>query len=446
MRRLAVLFAVMSINGCACLFDGFAYDFDAGALPHLADGGSLTLMHPDCVPLREDVSAAQLLDVTHGAPVTDGVVESPVTSTGCVVVRDEYRGGRRVSVSLLQYVGLVVLDEDTQLYGEGEWTYLSVTLDGAGSLHATFDLDGNGKRDALVDEVRAGGLLQSRTATQFDDANDGVTRRETMTVLDVDHMTFKVEQLVAGELVVVSDFTASTTQNQVSGCYQPRPPGQTDTVGCGKTDAELRTLVHDALASYVSCLSSYGSWSFAQLEAFVLDDIKTPEMNIECFRDPTYFGQALSARDTLRLNVDMISCANENPTFVNSTIVHEMLHFTRGPHEFDSPSGPYGPRAAAYSDPMRACEELCYGTLKTKCSCARCLGVKACDSRCSGLPSCRVDPADGGAPTMSEAVGAHCPSTNTWFSTMASCGAATGCPGGKSNCKSYSVSCDSSCQ
>ena len=73
-------------------------------------------------------------------------------------------------------------DRAAQLYGAREWTYLSAPLDAAGSMHATFDLDGNGKRDALVDEVRAGGLLQSRTATQFDDSNDTVTRRETMTV------------------------------------------------------------------------------------------------------------------------------------------------------------------------------------------------------------------------------------------------------------------------
>lgn len=171
----------------------------------------------------------------------------------------------------------------------------------------------------------------------------------------------------------MTEFDASTRQRQTLSCYQPAPAGASDTVPCGKTDAQLRALVHDAIASYVSCLSAYGSFSMAQLEVFLLDDIKTDEMFIECFRDKNYFGEAQSATDTLRLNVDMISGCETSSSFINSTIVHEMLHFTRGPHEFDNPAG-HGPRAAAYSDPMRACEALCYGTLKTKCSCARCLG------------------------------------------------------------------------
>jgi hypothetical protein len=216
------------------------------------------------------------------------------------------------------------------------------------------------------------------------------------------------------------------------------------------SQAAKSDIVHTALKSYTTCLDGYGGgWSLSQLEAFLLDDIKANEMNLSCFRDPTYFGEAQSATDTLRLNVDMLGGC-ENAGFVNSTIVHEMLHFTRGPHEFDldGVQGPFGPRAAAYSDPMRACEALCYGdsAVKTKCSCARCLGVKACDNRCAGLPSCRVGSPDGGAPTMSEAVGSHCAATNTWYSTMASCSGASGCPGGKSGCKSYSVSCDPGCQ
>jgi hypothetical protein len=322
---------------------------------------------------------------------------------------------------------------------------MSATFDADHSMHATFDLDGDGRMDAQVDELRSGGLLQSRTSTEFDDTTGSVVRRETMTVYDVDHMNFKVEELVSGVLTTVSDFDAPTLQKQVSSCYGPAPPGDDDTVPCGKTDAQLRQLVHEALENFARCLDNYGGrWTLSQFEVFLLD-LTVYVRPIKCFRDPTYYGHAQLANGTLRLNNDMLTCEMESLNFVYSTIVHEMLHFSRGPHEFDSPMGHYGPRAQAYSDPMYACEELCFGTLKTRCSCARCLRTKACDSRCRGLDTCRVDAPDG-SPMMSEAVGAYCEKNKTWYATMAACSAADACPKGKSGCKSYSVSCNPACQ
>lgn len=451
MKRLGCLVLAMSMHGCSCLFGGFegfgGFDASGFVVPRLVDGGEVTVEHPDCASATP-ITAAELLAAPRRPAVADGVVDSPVDALGCTVIRDTYQGGRRVGLSLRQFGGyLEVIDEPQMLFAEKETVFLEATFGADGSLHADLDLDGDGERDAALDEVRAARRLQTRTMTSYDDANGAVLRRETVRILDAAKQRFTVEALVAGALTTVSDFEASVVQNQTVACYGPRAPvGTPDTAPCGKTDAELRAMVHDALASYSSCLSSYGgTWQLAQLEVFLLDDIKTDEMSIECFRDPSYFGQADSASDTLRLNADLLSGC-EGTSFVNSTIVHEMLHFTRGPHEFDSPSGPYGPRAAAYSDPMRACEELCFGTLKTKCACARCLGTKACDARCSGLDTCRVDPPDGGAATMSEAVGAHCRSTNAWYPTMAQCSSAGACPGGKSGCKSYSVSCDESCQ
>jgi hypothetical protein len=110
--------------------------------------------------------------------------------------------------------------------------------------------------------------------------------------------------------------------------------------------------------------------------------------------------------------------------------------------------GPIGPRARAGADPAYACEALCFGdgSLRNKCSCARCLATTACDTRCGNLPSCKF-PTDGGMATASEAVGTLCESNNTWFLTKASCNTAGACPSanGMSSCKSYSVSCDPSC-
>lgn len=452
MKRLVVLVAVMSVSGCECLFGGYGPGFPIGGTgggfvaPALVDGGELVAAHQQCSITPEQLSPDALLATPRGPAVNDGFVETPLSPGGCFVRLDEYRAGRRVGVSIRQYFGfLVPVDATQQTYTDKVAVYLDVSLAADGSVHALMDLDGDGTRDADITEIRSNGVLHSRTATRYDSGNGNVIHRETMAISDLDHQHFKVEDLVAGALTVVTEFDAPTRQRQTLSCYQPRPAGTSDTVPCGKSDAALRQLVHAALTSYASCLSGYGTFTFARFEAFMLDDVKANEMNIECFRDSNYFGEAQSANDTLRLNVDMVSGC-ENSTFSTSTIVHEMLHFTRGPHEVEKPAGPYGPRAAAYSDPMRACEELCYGTIKDRCTCARCLGTKACDSRCSSLPSCVFRP-DGGAATMSEAVGAHCPGTNTWYSTMAACNSAS-CTNaaGESTCKSYSVSCNKNCQ
>jgi len=98
-----------------------------------------------------------------------------------------------------------------------------------------------------------------------------------------------------------------------------------------------------------------------------------------------------------------------------------------------------------YTDSIRACEEYCFGDIKTKCSCAACLQTLACDPACEDEASCTVE-APGGGYSMSEAVGALCTPADskvkpTWHKTMAACGAS--CKGG--SCKSYSLSCDTNC-
>ena len=132
-----------------------------------------------------------------------------------------------------------------------------------------------------------------------------------------------------------------------------------------------------------------------------------------------------------------------------STLFHELLHVTRGPHFDDEvyfndlPQGSIGKLGYTYSDSLRSCEELCFGTIKTRCSCASCLQTKACDSRCSGYASCTVPKPDGGY-SMSEAVGALC-KTNppSWHATLAACQGSCSSP---SSCKSMSVSCDPNCK
>jgi hypothetical protein len=147
----------------------------------------------------------------------------------------------------------------------------------------------------------------------------------------------------------------------------------------------------------------------------------------------------------------------DNQNFIDSTLFHEVLHQIRGPHdehddELGSERGLFGPRANAYTDSIRGCEELCFGTIKNVCSCAACFRTLACDSRCSSTGSCVAhDPM--GTATMSEAVGALCQDPaavpakqkkSTWHTTMMDC--ESHCGFGAAQCKSYSLSCDDSCQ
>jgi hypothetical protein len=215
MKRLLFVFAVMSIHGCAFLFGqppGSNFDAGTGAVPHFADGG-LAAGHPECAGLKENVAVHSLLRLSREPAVSDGVVETPVSPSGCIYLREEYRGGRRVAVSVHKRLGFLrVVDEASQLYEEAEAVLMSATFDADRSMHATFDSDGDGRVDARVDELRADGVLRSRTTTEFDDTTGSVVRRETMTVLDANRMHFKVEELVSGELTTVREFEAPSLQ------------------------------------------------------------------------------------------------------------------------------------------------------------------------------------------------------------------------------------------
>jgi hypothetical protein len=443
MKKLLLLCAVFSVAGCECAV------LDEPVLPRpKSDGGALPNMHPECAGAARDEAPAEVLGAPRLAGVDDGVVESPLTANGCLVQRDRYVSSRRVGLSLVRYLGYAVLldggSPTTFNYGPAQRELMAVSLEANGSLNAKLDADGDGTLDGEIDEQRANGRLQKRTATVFDQANGDVKKRETLSLVNADTIHFKAEEVENGVLSTLREFDAPNRQKQKAGCYQPRPMGASDTVPCSMTDEQLRARVRSALRRMSTCLTNLGAkWSFDQLELFLLDDIKAGEMNIECFRDPTYAGEALSADDTLRLNEDMLTC--DTADFIDATLVHEMLHFTRGPHEFENPSGNYGPRADTYSDTIRSCEALCFGTLKTRCSCAKCLRTKACDSRCSSFSTC-VEKNDAGVAVTSEAVGALCKGANAWFSTMMACQAAGGCSTGASDCKSYSVSCDKSCQ
>ena len=450
MRRILLGVFVLTIAGCECLFLEPDPGNTGGGSGGNGGGGEAN-EHPECVGVNEPFTFAEVAAASAQPKISDGVQELKVTPMGCVVVRRVMSGGSVVEQSLQRYLGYSTIIDGglfNPVIGPVIVRFVDVTAT-PDAVRAAFDPDGDLKIDYRIAEDWAQGSLVKRESTWLNDTTGAVTQRTTLSAAAGANMRWKVEVLVMGTLTTVYDGDVPSAQRQNLSCYMPAP-GADDTVTCPISDADIRKKLHDALAEFSLCLQNLGAEGVLdrhQLELWVLDSFYLDKMTIECFQANDYFGEMRLKTNVLRLNVGMLGMC-ETPKFTTSTIVHELMHRLRGPHEFENPSGPYGPRAEAYSDPARACEELCFGTLKTKCSCARCLGVKACDPKCSSLRGCK-ETDDAGMVVSSEAVGARCPANNTWFPTMMACDATGACPrdgNNKSQCKSYSVSCDPNCQ
>jgi hypothetical protein len=173
--------------------------------------------------------------------------------------------------------------------------------------------------------------------------------------------------------------------------------------------------------------------------------------------------RASSGRPTIDVGYESWSVRPRNVQL--GTLFHEFLHNVLGVHsdeivksDLEDIEGRRGVLMRRYADRVDACEAYCFADLPTRCACARCLDVKACDSQCSGLASCTEyasDPGGGGTVAiMSEAVGAACVLATpdpegvraNWHSTVAAC-RMSGCESSRrGTCRSYSVSCNESCQ
>ncbi len=163
---------------------------------------------------------------------------------------------------------------------------------------------------------------------------------------------------------------------------------------------------------------------------------------------------------TIHVSTDVLNGCPSNQ--VQGTIFHEVLHTSYLSHDPRHELSDINDGLLwAYTDSVYACERFCFGTLQTRCSCARCLKVRACDAPCSGYASCRVQDANG-VDIMSEAVGAVCdrrgpdggaqgPASGTvpsvagqWYKTKADC--QMSCATGAANCQSFSLSCVAGCE
>ncbi len=451
-RRLLLLLLPLALGRCDCLLLP-----EPG--PHGSGGGGGSkpgdvMVHEDCAGLNEELDLDAATAVLAQPTVADGVQELKVSASGCIVVRRGFVAGRLTTLSLRKYWGFATLLDGgitNPVLGEMETVWVDATFGNDGHNSFTMDSDGDRHVDYVFDESFQQGLLVSRVATWLD-TSGAITRRTTVTPATANEVTWKIEVATTSGLAVNYETQVSAAQLDVEAnpaCYTMTTTND-ETVPCPIDDAAIRKRLHDALSSFSKCLKDLGAGTFSlqQLEVWLLDANFANTVDYRCFKGNAHVGRMHLDTNVLDLNEGLFTNNCEKPAIVDSSIVHELLHRTRGPHDFSNPMGPYGPRARAGSDSRYACEELCFGGIRTKCTCARCLGVKACDSRCDSLPSCRVDNPDGGPALASEAVGTYCRTNNTWFQTKAACQATGACPNdssGKSGCRSYSVSCDPNC-
>jgi hypothetical protein len=431
------------------------------------DGDDLPPAHTECLS-QEPFSLATMV-AKRLPPAAEGTSELPLTADGCVRLVRTVQGGQLRELAIRRWSGYIGFDPglfdggipdltDVELK-ELEYTYVDWKLAPDGSLEARFNLDGTDTIDARLSESYAEDRIARQEFTRFTRSSGEPVERRTLSAAGEAMVHYKVERAQSGPLTTVAEFDASRFQRQNIGCYSKAPMAPSDTVPCSdEFKQKVRDQLRMALERSVQCFEKYeDGWSIEQFRIYLFQEMYGNDIEVECFQSDEYVGEmdVGSRGPKLRINAEIFKC--EQPDYIDATLFHEVMHRIRGPHdvndnELDGRLNGFGARSNAYTDSIRGCEELCFGTIKTACSCAACFESDTCDSRCSELPGCIVRDPMGNA-TMSEAVGALCrdPANvpaemkkSTWHPTMMDC--ESSCAFGAAQCKSYSLSCDDNCQ
>lgn len=447
--------------------DAGGSSMDAGLDPDdESDGGFGFGDHAACLSFEEIDLLAALRGALNDA---SGGNDRALSDDGCLHMSRREEDGVVTRLSVRRWLGYQtpVFEGDPSdpssfevRIVDAEAVYVDLTTADDGSQLLQLDPDGDGEIDLEIRESYRGELLASRERTRL--VNGKATARRVLTSAGDDTIHFKREALRDGELVTIEEFDAPAAQNQVvndQSCYTPGPKDSMgnplpDTIPCSDAFKQhMRERIAQAIDKGVACLASRSNeLSLEQLELMLFAFRHGDSLNIECFQADNYVGQMVldQGQPKMRVNPEMENCGNAN--FVEATLFHEVLHHIRGPHAGnDNDLGPeigMDERAYTYSDSFRSCEAMCFGGIVNTCSCAACLETDTCDDACSDKPSCTVRDPNTNMYVMSEAVGALCQDPankmNRWFSTMMAC--QSGCAFGAAQCKSYSLSCDDSCQ
>lgn len=416
------------------------------------------------------------------APGLDVYEEVPVSPLGCVRYFQEIKAGRLVSIGVVRAEGLVegfVASNGEVAFRERE-VFLSRETRTETGYQIELDVAGDGQPDVLMTATYDDAGLVEQVISFFSPSSGRVAERRVLRRVDAATARWTEEKLVAGALVKTRDDLAPAKMEADSespgDCYID---GAQQNVRCDADDRKkIEEQLQEALKKGSECLQrQQAANQSATTDRELLQHlIKTRGQKLfkGCFEG----GNAHAYVDLINnggptgerlvmVNVGTLRCQSDR--FVASTLFHEVLHITRGPHSLDSEltdlrkEGKMSHEAYSYTDSIRACEAFCFEDLKNRCSCAACFQVSTCDALCANEASCAQQDLSGKY-VMSEAVGAlcvycdaplapgpdstPCSSSNplrgkpSWSATMEACKQTCG-PGG--TCKSYSRSCNTNC-
>lgn len=449
-HRLLSLWVLASLTpGCECLFP-----FDEPGPRR--DGGDGFLVNeeprPECFQERLDL--AFILDAGIPGLAPEGVSTLSLSPGGCYRFRSTVEGGVLKKASVLHYTGDFRVEIDGGLIAAYNVDNELMRVDHLpDAMNVRFDEDEDGVIEETLAERYLDAALVSSVRSRFA-VNGELTSRTELSSVASGQVHFTSDELTDGVLTRTADFDAPALQNQTASCYANAEntfSADQNPYDCPPEVLErVRQDLNLALTKYYECLNQRTGPVADRL--VLLNQLLSGQyltMPTRCFSSPRVFGavSVASRHPVLFVNIDMMRC--EGSAFTQATLGHEMLHLTRRVHnpviERLYGLGKLSHEQMEAADSTFGCEGMCARPeTTTRCACARCLGTKACDARCSDLASCvvrRPTPDGGNEAVMSEAVGALC--QGGWYRTMAAC--ASSCASSAS-CRSYSVSCDKRCQ
>lgn len=411
---------------------------------------------------EHEIGGAQLVD----APkvYASGAKEILLSQSGCTRLFVKRENGRVTSETLVRAPFKTEVDPKTYelIYtpaAVARWTY---TTD---EERFTADEDGDGFAE-FRQQVRYG---HESVREEFAPANDVLIARTTATILpDEVGVHVKREELVDGAMKVTREVTAPLVQTACN-FEQPKPPPPKTPTGvwkgpsraCTSTELEAITkLVSTALQKGSGCLYAAGMRAESDM---VLKTYVRNEARIDCTDDAKqemWAANELGYGNFFPGKVRLIFYSKlfgEPQSFQEGTVGHELFHFF-DVHDPDLESAA-NEEQLRLSDPVYACEYLCFGGKPNTCHLAACqqktLSTGWKGKQCAGTVKpddvYKIEKARGDGVSISSCpggfqVGALCRSKNNgtqvqFCTTEEDCKVACAGP-----CESKSLSCLNDCR
>jgi hypothetical protein len=445
---LSVAFVAVGLAGCSC---GSPFpNFHIPDYPTPEDAGETYL---DCLSQELPDATSILAADAQLAALSEGSFDLPLSAGGCWRVSRTVADGKVTAFQITRQLGPDIDSMTGRISARAPVVLARLRVEPDGSVVREFDADPDEDDPSddffeLVERVEASSHTVVRTT--YNPASREVASRLTL-ARDANGPTRTLDVVQGGVL------TPGTTEPVTAEQYSAGGDGP-NCVHRECTADEIRTLENarrEMTQKSWDCLTDMGrNPGQARARKMVELTMQWSEAHsFSCVSNCNFVGRwCLSCQqDGGPLSMEIDPSTPNLPGIIGHEFAHgyidvhasELLPLIDAAANGDS----VAQRMRDAADPMYACEAYCFGGTVNRCTCARCLGVRACDPPCRDLPSCTVeDDVLPGTYWASEAVGAICDplvGTPTWHLDMRSCESSCSVGG---SCTSYSVSCDSSCK